>query len=365
MKKKKHSRELTTTLTRAFFILTFAILSLGGLYGKSGFTAYAPQRNGTPVISTVLDARTHNESSDLNPYGFPQTSARALCLISGDSGELLYCQNGNEALPMASTTKIMTALVALERCSADSVVTVPREACNIEGSSVYLREGEKITVRDLLYGLMLESGNDAACALAIASYGSVDKFVTAMNKRARELGLVSTSFANPHGLPAENHYTTARELAKIAYTAMQNPLFREIVKTKTYTAKGENGEPTRYFSNHNRLLGSYEGTVGIKTGYTLSAGRCLVTSAERNGTSFIAVTLGDRNDFADHRAMYDFAFENFRTVHFAKKGEVCGIFGGVKMGSLGEIAFTVHKDDEKNSFDTEITLRMCSDFNNN
>jgi D-alanyl-D-alanine carboxypeptidase len=230
---------------------------------------------------------------------------------------------------------------------------------------VYLSEGEKITVKDLLYGLMLESGNDAACALAIACSGSVEKFVSDMNEKARRLGLLRTSFANPHGLPAENHYTTAGELSKIAFVAMQNPLFREIVRTREYISKGENGENAKYFRNHNRLLHSYKGATGIKTGYTLSSGRCLVTSAERNGTSFIAVTLDDRHDFADHGAMLDFAFDNFTSLRFAKKGEINGIFNGVRMENTDGITLVQYKKDGKSTLDTEITLGICSDFNNN
>lgn len=365
MKKQKTKIASPAALARAFFLLTFVLLSLHGIYGKSSPAEYLPVQNGSPVISTVLDARTENVCSDINPYGFPETSARALCLISGDTGEVLYRKNADEPLPMASTTKIMTALTVLESCNAKAIVTIPNKACGIEGSSVYLSEGEKITVKDLLYGLMLESGNDAACALSIACSGSVEKFVSDMNEKARRLGLLRTSFANPHGLPAENHYTTAGELSKIAFVAMQNPLFREIVRTREYISKGENGENAKYFRNHNRLLHSYKGATGIKTGYTLSSGRCLVTSAERNGTSFIAVTLDDRHDFADHRAMLDFAFDNFTSLRFAKKGEIYGIFNGVRMENTDGITLVQYKKDGKSILDTEITLGICSDFNNN
>ena len=250
----------------------------------------------------------------------PQVSAKGAALVSGDTGELIFGKNSNGILPMASTTKIMTALVVLEKCSPDDVFTVPPEACGIEGSSIYLVPGEELTVRDLLYGLLLESGNDAAVALAIAACGNVEDFTAEMNKKAAELGLTCTSFANPNGLSAENHHTTAAELAKITYYAMKQPLFREIVSTVSYTVKNSGGVPLKYFSNHNKMLRMYSGANGVKTGYTIASGRCLVTSAQKDGSTFIAVTLNDRNDWRDHESMLDFAFANYRAVTFFPVG---------------------------------------------
>lgn len=205
---------------------------------------------------------------------------------------------------MASTTKIMTAIVAIENMPTDYIVTVPKEAVNIEGSSIYLYEGEKITCLDLLYGLMLESGNDAAAAIAIAVGGTMERFVMLMNEKARELGLKNTHFANPHGLSCEDHYTSAADLARITDYALGNQLFAEIVSTKRYTAC----EGSRYYVNHNRLLFSYDGMIGVKTGYTIASGRCLVTAARRNGRTLIAVTLNDYYCSADHARMLDTGF---------------------------------------------------------
>ena len=174
---------------------------------------------------------------------------------------------------MASTTKIMTALLICEDCNPDEVVIVPDKAINVEGSSIYLKKGEEIDIRDLLYGLMLRSGNDAANALALIHSGSLSAFADRMNERAREIGAADTSFKNPSGLPDEEHYTTARDLCKIACTAMNNALFREIVGTKSWHGK------YRSYANKNKTLFNYAGATGIKTGYTLKAGRCLVSSA--------------------------------------------------------------------------------------
>lgn len=245
--------------------------------------------------------------------------ARGAVLLDANSMQVLYEVNSNEKLPMASTTKIMTALVASELLSPDGIVTVTKESANIEGSSIYLEEGEQVSVKTLLYGLLLESGNDAAIALAIASCKSVDAFVGRMNEKARQLNLKSTSFANPHGLHDENHYTTAYELAIITRELLKNPLLAEIVATKSYVCKND-GERARYFNNHNRLLSSYNGACGIKTGYTSVAGRCLVSCAEREGERLIAVTLGCSDDWQTHKRMLDYGFESYDSYCLAKRG---------------------------------------------
>ena len=234
------------------------------------------------------------------------TSAAADILME-QSGIILSGKNISARMGMASTTKIMTALIAIERLDPDSVVSVPKEAVGIEGSSLYLTEGEKITVSDLLYGLMLESGNDAAVALAIAVSGSEEEFVELMNRRAEELGLEDTHFVNPHGLSDDDHYTTAYDLAKLTCAALENETFERIVSTGT--AVISDGRRTLY--NHNRLLGSYEGCIGVKTGYTIATGRTLVTAARRDGMTLVAVTLNDRSDWADHAALLDYGFDNF------------------------------------------------------
>ena len=201
----------------------------------------------------------------------PALSAHSAILIEMDGGDAIYQRNADERLPMASTTKIMTALVALENCDVNKTVSVSPEAVGIEGSSVYLFAGERITMEDLLYALLLSSANDAAAAIAIEVGGSIEGFAALMNERAHSLGLENTNFINPHGLYDEQHYTTARELAVIAREAMKHPTFARIVATYKRTAEMADGGE-RLFVNHNKLLSSYEGACGIKTGYTKKAG---------------------------------------------------------------------------------------------
>ena len=246
-------------------------------------------------------------SSETLDVSFCQSSDAAV-LIDAKSGAVLYSKNADKRLPMASTTKIMTALVVIENSHPEDIVKVSQTAAGVEGSSIYLEAGESISVNDLLYGLLLESGNDAATALAEGVFGSVENCCRVMNERAKSMGLVNTNFTNPHGLDDENHYTTAYELSLIAKSAMKNDLFRSIVGTKSYVTSGEN---VRYFSNHNRLLKSFEGAVGVKTGYTSRSGRCLVSASSRGGEEYIAVTLNDRDDWNDHKMMHSFALDNF------------------------------------------------------
>lgn len=235
----------------------------------------------------------------------PAVSAEAAILIDGNSGQVLFEKNPDQQMLIASTTKILTALVTLEHANPDDIMVVPVEATLVEGSSMYLKAGEEYTVRDVLYGLLLVSGNDAALALAMHVAGTQEDFVALMNEKATELGMEHSSFANPHGLDAETHYSTARDMARLMQAAMQNETFREISGTKSYNI----GDLTHV--NHNKLLWRYEGTTGGKTGYTMAAGRTLVSSAERDGTTLIAVTLRDPDDWSDHAALYDWGFSNF------------------------------------------------------
>ena len=241
-------------------------------------------------------------------------NAKGAALIDAKSGAVLYEKNASQHLPMASTTKIMTAICVIENSKPTDKICIPKEAVGVEGSSVYLKCGETLTVEELLYGLLLESGNDAAAALAIGVFGSQEACVERMNQKCHDIGLIDTRFENVHGLDSENHYTTAYELALIARYAMKNELFREIVSSVSYTTSGEN---PRYFSNHNRLLRSFDGAVGIKTGYTSKSGRCLVSAAKFDDEEYIAVTLGDPLDWDDHKAMHLFAKENFDSVEIA------------------------------------------------
>ena len=216
--------------------------------------------------------------------------------------------NADKRMPMASTTKIMTAIIIAEDCNLDEEITVPDAAVGVEGSSIYLKKDERIDVRDLLYGLMLRSGNDSAVALAIHHSGSVESFVTVMNERAKRIGADNTNFKNPSGLPDDEHYTTARDLCNIACYAMNNEIFREVVSSKSHVGK------FRSFENKNKMLYRYEGANGVKTGYTLKAGRCLVSSAERNGMDVVTVVLNCYDMYERSSAILDQCFYAYKLL---------------------------------------------------
>ena len=260
----------------------------------------------------------------------PEVSAKSAVVIDAGSGKILYAKDAHSPRGMASTTKIMTALVALENSALDRLVSVDPRACGVEGSSVYLFENEKITMESLLYALMLQSANDAAEAIAYAICDEMEDFVALMNQKANEMGLVSTHFDNPHGLDGETHYTTAYELALIAAKALENETFAEIVSTVKKTIPLHNGEATRLLVNHNRLLKEYDDIIGVKTGYTKKCGRTLVSAAQREGVRLICVTLDDGNDWADHRNLLDYGFSLYKENTIANTGEfsytvpVCG-----------------------------------------
>ena len=232
----------------------------------------------------------------------PQVSAKSAALLDGMTGECLYAKNGNQRALIASTTKIMTGLLVCEAGELEKNVTVPDAAVGLEGSSMYLKKGETLTRGDLLYGMMLHSGNDAALTLAISVSGGEAAFVRQMNLRARALGLTQTHFANPHGLDSGENYSTALDLAHLAQAALQNAQFRLAVSTKSITCAG------RTLTNHNKLLWRYDGCIGVKTGYTRHAGRILVSAAERDGRMLIAVTISDPDDWRDHAALLDYGF---------------------------------------------------------
>ncbi len=247
-------------------------------------------------------------------------SASSAVVIDGVSGHIIYEKNAYKKMPMASTTKIMTAICTIENINTNIPITVDDRAVGVEGSSIYLEKGEVITVKELLYAMMLNSGNDAATALAIAVSGSVDDFCHLMNSTAKTIGAKNTNFTNPSGLYDDNHYTTAYDLALIASYAMKNPLFCDIVSTKEMKiSKGADG--SRYLKNHNKLLWQYEGCTGVKTGYTKKCGRCLVSSAQKDGATLVAVTLNAPDDWRDHTAMLNYGFENITSKIIAKEGE--------------------------------------------
>lgn len=246
----------------------------------------------------------------------PWVSAASAVLYDPLTGQCLYAKAENAVAGMASTTKIMTALVALEQYDTTQEVTIRAEWTGIEGSSMYLRTDECVTVEALLYGLLLASGNDAAAALAGLDESGFDGFVEKMNAKAAALGLENTHFDNPSGLDGENHHTTALELARLTAYALEQPELAAIVATRQTEVAG------RVLTNHNRLLAD-EGVIGVKTGYTKACGRCLVTAMERQGRCLICVTLNAPDDWADHRRLYTYGFSAFRQMDLLGAGD-CG-----------------------------------------
>ena len=254
----------------------------------------------------------------------PTLTASGAILIEATTRRVLLAHHADAVLPMASTTKIMTALVALRYGRLSDVITVSSLAHGTEGSSMYLDAGERQTLENLLYGLMLKSGNDAAVAIAQHIGGSAAGFVALMNRQAEEMGLEHTHFENPHGLPAEGHVTTARELAIIAAEAMTHPFFAEVVATRKKNVPWDGKPWDRVMGNGNKLLQSYEGANGIKTGYTKQAGRCLVAGAQRDGMQLIAVTLHCGPMYEECAAMMTWGFENFAMRQAVSPGDVLG-----------------------------------------
>lgn len=230
-------------------------------------------------------------------------SGSAEIVMEVNSRRVLYGKNISEEKAMASTTKILTAIILIEDNDLSQVVKIPKEAEGVEGSSVYLKAGDEYTVEDLLYGLMLRSGNDCSVALALSHSESVEKFAECMNSRARELGALNSHFVNPNGLPDKEHYTTAYDLGMISCYAMQNETFRKIVSTKYYEKCG--------WANKNKMLYNYEGANGVKTGYTMAAGRCLVTSAFRGGMQLICIVLNCHEMYEETAKLLDEAFSEF------------------------------------------------------
>lgn len=251
----------------------------------------------------------------------PSVSARAAALYEPETKSFIYTKNANERLGMASTTKIMSALIVLESIDLDKLVQVDERAIGVDGSSIYLEKDEILSAEDLIYALMLNSANDAAEALAYEICGSVEGFCDMMNERAAELGLEDTHFSNPHGLDAKDHYTTAHDLAILTAEALQNPKFKEITSTKSREITSN--IKTRVLSNHNKLLKSYDGCIGVKTGYTQMTGRSLVSAAERDGLSLISVTIDAPDDWADHAKMLDFGFSKVHAVELIGEEEFC------------------------------------------
>ncbi len=250
----------------------------------------------------------------------------AMTTIEASTGKILFSKDENKRLPMASTTKILTAIVAIENCNdLNKKHTISKEAVGVEGSSIYLRTGEHLSVMELLYGLMLRSGNDAAVAIAIIVGGSVDEFVVMMNNKCKELGLVNTNIETVNGLHSDNHYTTASDLAKITAYALKNQTFDKIVSSRFTKIDDEFGKQDkhRYLKNKNKLLTMVAGADGVKTGYTKKAGKCFVGSATRNGMRVIVVVLNSKSMFNEATELIEKAFDKYSLINLFEAGVLC------------------------------------------
>lgn len=268
-------------------------------------------------INEIREEVVQTTSSVINE---PKLDSRIGLIYDRASGRILYEKNGNKQTPMASTTKIMTAIVVIENSNLSDVVTIDSKSAGTGGSRLGLKKNDEITVDDLLYGLMLRSGNDAAVALAIHVGGSIEGFAEMMNQKARELGLSNSHFVVPHGLDMDGHYTTAYELAKITDYALNISKIKEIVGTKTYTVT-INGE-SKVISNTNELLGNLSGVYGVKTGFTNGAGRCLVTACKRDELDIITVVIGadtKKHRTSDSMKLIEYAYENYQMLEIENK----------------------------------------------
>ncbi len=299
------------------------------------------------VLFVTVCLYSNNHSYTASAY-----MEKGMAVIDRDSGRVLYSYNENARLPMASTTKIATCITVIENSDLDKEVTVPDCAVGVEGSSVYLKKGEKLTIRELLYGLMLRSGNDCAVTLAVNVGGSVENFAKMMNETAKKAGAENTNFTNPHGLHDENHYTTALDLAKISAYAMKNKDFYEIVSTKQKSISNDSEEYDRVLINKNKILSRVEGADGVKTGFTKKAGRCLVSSATRNGMNVICVVLNCPSMFERSEELLNRAFNEFELVEIVSKQSiidakvVSGKSNSVALGTLSNFVYPL-KENEK------------------
>ena len=276
-------------------------------------------------------------------YAEPAVSAASAIVMDAKSGRILYAKNINTQMPMASTTKIMTAIVALEHGKLEDIVEVSAAAAQVEGSSMYLEAGEHLTLQDLLYGLMLVSGNDAAAAIAEHIAGGESAFVAMMNQKAAEIGALQTHFENPHGLPSDTHYSTTEDMAKITAYGLKIPAFAEIVATESKNLPWEGRDYDRVLTNHNKLLRLYPDCIGVKTGFTKAAGRCLVTAAARDNMTLICVTLNASDDWNDHMELYDAMFELYQPVCVLSPEQIYGIVR-VAHGAQEQIEATVSEE---------------------
>ncbi len=259
-----------------------------------------------------------------------EASNTAEIVMEMNSNRVVHAINENDKKYMASTTKILTAICVIENCDLDEIVVVKKETTGVEGSSIYLQAGEKLSVKDLLYGLMLRSGNDCALTLAVHCSGSTENFAILMNQMAEKIGAKNSNFVNPHGLHNDNHYTTAYDLALISCYAMKNQAFREIVSTKTVEIPFTTQNYNRRLVNKNKMLKEFEGSTGIKTGFTKKAGRCLVSSCTRNGIEFVCVVLNCPDMFNRSKNLLTNAFTNYKKYKLVDKNNIIFINNNTK-----------------------------------
>ncbi|MFT8362394.1 MAG: D-alanyl-D-alanine carboxypeptidase family protein [Sporolactobacillus sp.] len=252
----------------------------------------------------------------------PELAAASAVLLDQASGRVLYGKDADQKRPIASITKVMTAILAIESGKMDQTVRVSANAVRTEGSSIYLKAGEKIKLRDLVYGLMLRSGNDASLAIAEAVGKSEQGFVFLMNEKAKEIGMTRTHFTNPNGLENPDHYSTAYDMALLTRYAMEQPTFRKIVQTRVYKAQATNQSDIRVWANKNKMLRLYKYATGGKTGFTKAAGRTLISTAKKGRIALIAVTLNDGDDWRDHQQLFEWGFSHFQSTQVACKGKL-------------------------------------------
>ncbi|MDI3256185.1 MAG: D-alanyl-D-alanine carboxypeptidase family protein [Kyrpidia sp.] len=309
------------------------------------------------VLILGLSAGVGTAGADDRRSDVPSVSARGAAVVDVGSGRVLYSKNGDQMMPIASLTKIVTGWIATESGRMDDRVTISDHAARMEGSSVYLRAGETYTLRDLVYAMMLRSGNDAATAVAEHLAGSEARFADLMNAKARQLGLRHVHFANPHGLDAPGHGASAVDLALLTAKALQNPEFAAVVRTK-YHRMPWPGEPwDRAMRNKNKMLWRYPGADGVKTGYTKTAGRCLASSATRNGHQVVAVVLNDPDDWADTARLFDRAFHSYEWVAVGCGVRLLPVKGGIKRVVPVRVRGPEHfpvRDDESWSADVQL-----------
>ena len=299
------------------------------------------------LISLLLITLNFNLVAEASTFS---VSAKSAILINADTLEVLYNKAEHEKRGIASTTKILTSLIALEYGVPQKEITATKEAVTVEGTSIGLKAGDKITLMALVYGMLLESGNDAANVTAFAISGNITSFSKVMNSYAKNIGMTNSNFTNPSGLTDKNHYSTAFDMALLTSVAIKNPIFRKIASTESAVIDFGTPEISRSLTNHNRLLREYDGVFGVKTGYTKASGRCLVTACEKNGVTLIAVTLNAYDDWNDHKKLYDYGFSLYNKkadvpeIKTLKIPVVCSDKKTVSVDFAYQIEFNTNKD---------------------